>query len=156
MRGLLLGCALVLVIAAAGGTAGAAALASPASAPLALFAVVPAGGYPNAFPFGQCTWWVAFNRRVSWNGNAADWLANATAQGVPTAPSPSVGAIAAFRPGGPYSELGHVAVVVAVTDRTYTVSEMNAIGWGRISTRLLPWPDPYAAGFIPLTATERP
>lgn len=137
------------------GASTAAIALEPRAAPAApLFASVPRGGFADPFPFGQCTWWVAFNRPVTWGGNAGDWLANAVAQGVPTSPTPSVGAIVVYRPGGPYSDLGHVAVVVAVKPDTYTVSEMNAVGWGQVNRRDVPWPDPHAAGFIPAAAGE--
>jgi hypothetical protein len=137
------------------GSSTAAVALEPRAAPAApLFAWVPAGGFPDRFPFGQCTWWVAFNRRVTWGGNAADWLVNAAAQGVAISATPSVGAIVAYRPGGLYSDLGHVAVVVARTSATYTVSEMNAVGWGRVSLRTVAWPDSAAEGFIPLDRSE--
>jgi surface antigen len=130
---------------------------APRAAPDApLFEWVPEGGFPDRFPFGQCTWWAAYNRRVTWNGNAGDWLANARAQGVPTSSRPTVGAIAVYRPGGDYSAYGHVAIVIAVSDAAYTVSEMNAPVWGQVSTRRLSWPDPQVQGFIPVSAAERP
>lgn len=152
-------CAGLLFFSAAsvGATTGVVALNPPVAAPAApLFSWVPSGGFPNGFPFGQCTWWVAFNRRVSWNGNAGDWLANASAQGIPIAATPSVGAIVAYRPGGPYSELGHVAVVIAVNSGSYQISEMNALGWGQVNTREVVWPDPHAAGFIPVLGENAP
>ena len=128
----------------------AAALPSAGAAPL--FSWVPAGGYPDHFPFGQCTWWAAYNHRVSWGGDARDWIANASAQGVAVEGTPSVGAIVSYRPGGAYSTLGHVAIVIKVTPSAYTVSEMNAPKWGEISTRVVPWPDRQVQGFIPLRA----
>ena len=134
-------------------TATAALHMRPADSP-ALFAWVPAGGYPDPFPFGQCTWWVAFNRRVSWGGDARDWARNAQSQGVPSSPLPSVGAIAVYRPGGAYSAFGHVAVVVATSATTYTVSEMNAPDWGRVDVRTIAWPDPAVDLFIPLDPSE--
>jgi len=117
---------------------------------------VPTGGYANRFPFGQCTWWAAYNRKVTWNGNAGDWLVNARAQGVPTNSTPSIGAIVVYRPGGDYSTYGHVAIVVEVTGSSYTVSEMNAVGWGRVSTRTIRWPDVQVQGFIPLPRQDSP
>ncbi len=138
------------------GSAAAAVATAPHQPPAPpLFSWVPSGGFLDPFPYGQCTWWAAYNRRVSWSGNAADWLANAKAQGVPTSEAPSVGAIAIYRPGGDYSAYGHVAIVIAVAPRSYTVSEMNALGWGRVSTRVLRWPDPQVQGFIPLSPAER-
>jgi hypothetical protein len=157
VKAVLLGLALVVGASVAGGASTAVVALAPVAAPaVPLFALVPAGGFPDRFPFGQCTWWVAFNRRVTWGGNARDWLANAAAQGMSTSEIPSVGAIAVYRPGGPYSEFGHVAVVVAVKADTYTVSEMNATGWGQVSRRDMPWPDPHVAGFIPTGAGETP
>ena len=124
---------------------------APRAAPAAsLFSWVPAGGLPDPFPYGQCTWWVAYNRRVSWGGNAADWIANARAQGVATDEVPSVGAIAVYRAGGGYSGYGHVAVVIALEPGAYTVSEMDFTGWGQVSTRSVAWPDTHLEGFIPL------
>ncbi len=153
------GVAILLLLAvpsAIGTTTGAVALSPHAAPATALFTWVPAGGFANSFPFGQCTWWAAYNRSVTWSGNAGDWLANAQAQGVRTASAPSVGAIAVFYPGGDYSRYGHVAIVIAVSADAYTVSEMNAIGWGQVSTRRIGWPDPQAEGFIPLAETDRP
>ena len=140
---------ILLFPALVGSAAASVATAPPATRPPALFAWVPEEGYPDAFPFGQCTWWAAYNHQVSWNGNAGDWLANARAQGVTTTTMPSVGAIVVYRPGGPYSELGHVAIVTATRADGYVVSEMNAPAWGQVTTRELAWPDPDALGFIP-------
>jgi surface antigen len=126
----------------------------PQPAPIApLFPWVPAGGYPDHFPFGQCTWWAAYSRRVSWWGDAGNWLANAAAQGVPTSSVPSVAAIVVYRPGPAYSVHGHVAIVIAIQPAAYTVSEMNFIGEGLVDTRTVSWPDPNVSGFIPLGAT---
>jgi CHAP domain-containing protein len=138
-----------------GATTGAAAR-EPRPAPAReLFAWVPPGGFADRFPFGQCTYWAAYNRRVTWGGNARDWLDNARALGLPTADAPTLGAIAVFWPGGHYSSYGHVAIVTAVGADTYTVSEMNAPVWGRVSTRVIAWPDPEAQGFIPVGGDER-
>ncbi len=149
---------LLLLLGGATGSAAGAAATAPREAPAdPLFSSVPAGGHTNNFPFGQCTWWAAYNREVTWTGNARDWLANAQAQDVPTSDAPSVGAIAVFRPGGEYSLYGHVAVVVAVDSSTYTVSEMNAYaGWGRVDTRTIARPDPQVQGFIPVSSPSPP
>jgi hypothetical protein len=146
---------LLLLPVVAGSVAASVAVTPPAGDRHELFIWVPEGGYPNRFPFGQCTWWAARNHRVTWWGNAADWLRNARAQSVATSEVPSIGAIVVYRPGGLYSELGHVAIVVATTATSYTVSEMNAQRWGVVSIRTLPWPDSAAAGFIPVDAPAR-
>ena len=152
MKLLLAGLALLVTFPAVVGSAAGVIATAPHPAPAArLFSWVPSGGYPDRFPYGQCTWWSAYNRDVTWNGNAGDWLANARAQGVATSDEPSVGAIAVYRPGGGYNNLyGHVAVVIAVGRGSYAVSEMNFVGWGQVSTRSIAWPDPRAEGFIPL------
>ena len=145
--------AILLSFPAVIGSAAGATAAAPHTAPAKeLFAWVPAGGFPDRFPFGQCTWWAAYNRRVTWGGNAGDWLVNARAQGVATSAYPSVGAIAVYRPGGDYSSYGHVAIVIGVRATAYTVSEMNAPRWGEVTTRVVPWPDTQVQGFIPIRA----
>ncbi len=137
------------------GTTAAAVATAPHDPPApALFASVPQGGYPDPFPYGECTWWAAYNREVTWGGNARDWLTNAKAQGVPTSDVPSVGAIAVYEPGGLYSDYGHVAIVTAASAHSYTVSEMHAPLWGRVSTRVIPWPDSRVQGFIPLSSPD--
>ena len=120
-----------------------------------LFPWVPPDGFSDHFPYGQCTWWAAYNHPVSWSGNAGDWLKNASAQGFHTQATPSVGAIAVFWPGAGYSDLGHVAIVIAVSPNAYTVSEMNFMGWGKVNTRTIGWPDAHVEGFIPLQEGKR-
>ena len=140
--------ALLLLPTVVGSAAASVAAALPAPPPAGLFAWVPQGGYPDAFSYGECTWWAAYNHKVTWGGDARDWITNARARGVATADVPSAGAIVVYRPGGAYSALGHVAIVVAVSDGLYTVSEMHAPNWGVVSTRVLLWPDPNVLGFI--------
>lgn len=157
MKLLLLPLALVIMAAAVVAAPAAAISTAPHPAPAnPLFSWVPPGGFPDRFPYGQCTWWAAYNRRITWSGNAGDWLANAAAQGHRTDASPTVGAIAVYRPGPGYDpNFGHVAVVTAVEPGSYAVSEMNFTGWGQVSTRTIAWPDPHIEGFIPLQEDER-
>ena len=63
-----------------------------------------------------------------------------------------VGAVVVYRPGPAYSVFGHVAIVIATQAGSYTVSEMNFMGEGRVDTRTVSWPDPNVSGFIPLEA----
>ena len=141
--------ALLLLPTLVGSAAASVAAALPAASFTRLFPWVPEGGYKDSFPFGECTWWAAYNHKVTWSGDARDWIANAEAQGVATASAPSVGAIAVYRPGGAYSELGHVAIVIDVEASSYRVSEMHAPHWGAVSSRVVRWPDPDVLGFIP-------
>jgi hypothetical protein len=119
---------------------------------LPLFADVPAGGYPDRFPFGQCTWWAAFNVHVTWLGDAGAWLAGARAAGRATSPVPVVQSIVVFAPSPSYSPWGHVGLVVAVGAASFQVSEMNYAdggrGTGTVDLRESPWPDSLVEGFI--------
>ena len=157
MKLLLVPLALVLLVPAMVAAPAVAISTAPRPAPAdPLFSWVPPSGFPNSFPYGQCTWWAAYNRRVTWSGNAGDWLANAAARGLRTESVPSAGAIAVYRPGPGYDpDFGHVAVVIGIALGSYTVSEMNFIGWGRVSTRTVTWPDPRVEGFIPVQKGER-
>ncbi|MGH7643660.1 MAG: CHAP domain-containing protein [Candidatus Dormibacteria bacterium] len=98
-------------------------------------------GSPNPFPAdyqgfatGQCTWYVATRRRVTWHtssgelgGNAGQWLQLASDSGYEVGPDPQVGAIAVYTDAG----AGHVALVVGVAaSGNYTVAEANWVFLG--------------------------
>jgi LysM repeat protein len=93
------------------------------------------GPYPaTGFPAGWCTYYVATKRNVTWRGDAGFWYQNAAAAGYPVGPTPKVGAIMVTWE----SYLGHVAYVEAVNaDGSWTVSEMNYVAFGVISTRTI-------------------
>jgi surface antigen len=67
-------------------------------------------------------------------GNARSWLYNARRSGYKTGSLPVPGAIAWTGAGW----LGHVAYVESVSGNMVTISEMNYLGWNRISQRTLP------------------
>lgn len=97
------------------------------------------GGY-NGYDFGYCTYWVAKLRAQAGNpvpmnlGNASTWAVRAAAMGLPTGSTPQVGAAVVTSTRG----WGHVAYVTAVNDDgTITISEMNRVGWNRVSSRTL-------------------
>lgn len=117
-----------------------------------LFPDVPPGGFEDHFPRGQCTWWAAYNVLVTWGGNAGDWLANASRRGRAVAGRPAVHSIAVYAPSSSYSPYGHVAVVLAVANHWFLVSEMNYADGGRgtgiVDQRWSPWPDPLVEGFV--------
>jgi len=102
----------------------------------------------DGFPWGQCTWYVASRRDVSWAGNA--WLWYAAAAGVrPEGHVPVQGAIAVFDIGW----AGHVAYVEHVNpDGSFVVSEMNFYGtgggWGHVDRRTIVAGDQSVTGFI--------
>ncbi len=116
-----------------------------------LFAEVPPGGYPHStYAWGNCTWWVAYNRVVPpYLGDGWLWLANARDAGMPTSSEPSVGAIVVFRASASYNVAhGHVAVVIAVGPTWFRVSEMNFVGLAVVDERDSPWPDWHVEGFV--------
>ena len=101
------------------------------------------GSSNNTYAWGNCTYYVKsfFNNRIGdfW-GNASSWTYAASAAGavVDSTPVPfsTVAAFAPYQTGaGGY---GHVALVIAVTDTTVTVREMNAQGLNVISDRVIP------------------
>ena len=88
------------------------------------------------FPWGQCTWYVASLRDVSWNGDAWQWASTAAGAGMAEGMQPRAGAIVVFARGGAYSQFGHVAYVVAVNGPTsFTVDEGNYYSLGVVDQR---------------------
>ncbi|MFZ2970008.1 MAG: CHAP domain-containing protein [Minisyncoccia bacterium] len=103
----------------------------------------PQGGH--RFPYGQCTWYVASKLLVPWGGDAKMWLTNSKAYGYKSGKSPVVGSIMVTTENRRY---GHVAVVEAVNGDNITISEMNYVGWGRTSVRVLKATSPVIRGYI--------
>ena len=109
--------------------------------------LVQGASYPTAtFPFGQCTWWVALNHPVSWSGDAWQWWQNSPASQHRSAPA--AGEIVVYGPGHGYSVFGHVALIIAVNEGGFMVSEMNYLGVAVVDQREAPWPDPAVEGFV--------
>jgi surface antigen len=107
-------------------------------------AIVEAPG-PNHFAYGYCTWYVANRRNVPWFGNAIEWWPNARPYGYAEGQTPVVGAIMVTRESG----WGHVAYVESIHgDGSWTVSEMNFVGWNIISSRTLRPGQAPVVGFI--------
>ena len=89
---------------------------------------------PGSFPVGWCTYYVATMRHVTWTGNAGQWYDNARAQGVPVGAAPQKGSIMVTWE----SWAGHVAYVSSVNaDGSWTVLEMNALGFNEIDRRTI-------------------
>jgi surface antigen len=96
------------------------------------------------FPYGQCTYYVATRRNVTWAGNGGAWYAAARAAGRPVGHTPVVGAIAVMWG----SWYGHVAYVERVNpDGSFVVSEWNVAGWAVYDQRTLT-NSPLIIGFI--------
>jgi surface antigen len=102
----------------------------------------------NRYAYGYCTWY-AYNRRTAMGlsvgsnwGNATTWAAYARGAGYRVDNSPSVGAI--MHTSGGWGGYGHVAVVESLnSDGTITISEMNYVGWNRVSSRVVSNPSAY-------------
>jgi surface antigen len=105
---------------------------------------IPSSSGPNHFPYGWCTWWVASKRNVPWSGNAWQWYGNAQAYGRSVGQTPVPGSIMVTWESG----YGHVAYVESVGGGSFTVSEMNYAGWGRVSTRTISTSSVPLIGFI--------
>lgn len=95
------------------------------------------GNWPDHFPWGQCTWYVATQRYVPWWGNANEWVAGAESYGYAVGMTPEVGSIVVWGGGDGYDiGYGHVAYVVAVQSASsFTVHEANYYGLGIVDQR---------------------
>ena len=108
-----------------------------AAATLGFYMGGPVDG--DTYAWGNCTYW-AFAMRLwagnpiptTW-GNANTWDDNAKADGYIVDNTPAVGVV--FQTDG--GDLGHVAYVIAVDDKTgaWTISEMNFKGLNIVSSR---------------------
>ncbi|MGH7903006.1 MAG: CHAP domain-containing protein [Candidatus Dormibacteraceae bacterium] len=92
------------------------------------------GSGRNHFDYGYCTWWVANKRYIPWYGNALEWWPNARAYGYAEGQTPVVGAVMVTDE----SSYGHVAYVESIhPDGSWTVSEMNEVGWAKVDYRTI-------------------
>ena len=98
----------------------------------------------DAYAYGNCTYWVAWRRMQigqpipnNW-GNAINWAVAAAQAGYLVNHVPDYGAIMqdSNAPGGE----GHVAFVEYLNpaDGSWTISEMNRVGWDETDTRVMP------------------
>lgn len=102
-------------------------------------------GTGHRFPYGYCTWYVAQKRYVPWGGNAGTWLYHARAMGYATGKTPRPGAIVVTTENRYY---GHVAIVEKVKGSSFTISEMNYVGYAKTSRRTLSTSSRVIKGFI--------
>jgi surface antigen len=98
----------------------------------------------HSFPWGWCTWYVASRRHVPWGGNAGTWLYHAKAYGANIGRTPKVGAIMVSGE----SRWGHVGIVESVKGGSFTISEMNYAGFGKVDRRTIPSGAGFVKGFI--------
>lgn len=104
------------------------------------------GGYAaiyggNGYDYGYCTWWAATRRAQSGRpvpsnlGNASTWKILAQRAGLSVGSAPQAGAVIWTPPRDYYGHVGYVESVNA--DGSVNVSEMNTVGWGRVSNKTL-------------------
>ncbi|MDP2091145.1 MAG: LysM peptidoglycan-binding domain-containing protein [Candidatus Gracilibacteria bacterium] len=110
--------------------------------------LVKRGGGNSGFAWGNCTWHVAQYKKVTWRGNANQWMANARAKGVATGYTPSVGAIVQFSGRGYNPVYGHVGIVTGVTDSEILVSDMNYRRLNEVTYRKVSKDDRTIQGYI--------
>ena len=104
------------------------------------------GGYSpiyggNGYDYGYCTWWAAVRRSQvgkpipSNLGNASTWKTLAQRAGLSVGNTPAKHAVIWTPPRDYYGHVGFVEEVNA--DGSVQISEMNVIGWGKVSRKTL-------------------
>ena len=95
----------------------------------------------DTYAYGNCTYWAYLRRQqinevipTTW-GNANTWATRAQADGYFVDHTPSYGAIMQTT----FGALGHVAFVESVdsVSGTWTISEMNVVGWDVIDNQTM-------------------
>lgn len=96
----------------------------------------------DTYDYGNCTYWASLQRLQigkaipnTW-GNANTWATRAKADGYLVDHTPEVGAIMQTTAG----QWGHVAIVTNVDPLTgsWTISEMNYVGYDEVDSRTFP------------------
>lgn len=105
-------------------------------------------GRGSKFAWGNCTYFVANHKNVTWHGNANSWLRNAAAAGVPTGNNPVPGAIVSFQGSGYNPYYGHVGLVVSVDGDDVVVKDMNYRRLNEVTIRRVPKNDGSIRGYI--------
>ena len=105
-------------------------------------------GKSRGFVGGNCTWYVAQNKSVTWRGNAKDWMRNAKADGAKTGQTPVVGAIVQFSGSGYNRYYGHVGIVAGIEWGNIIVKDMNYRGLYEVTIRKMPIDHPGIDGYI--------
>jgi len=99
----------------------------------------------HLFPRGYCTYYVATQMKITFGGNAKNWLANAKASGYVTGKEAAPRSAVVMS----ISRYGHVAYVNSVNDDgTITISEMNYDHYNRVDTRTISVNDSSIRGYI--------
>jgi LysM repeat protein len=105
-------------------------------------------GKSRGFVWGNCTWYVAQYKSVSWRWNANQWLKNAKAAWVKTGQIPVPGSIVQFSGRGYNRYYGHVGIVADVTDDHIIIKDMNYRSLYEVTIRKVPRDDVTIDGYI--------
>lgn len=105
-------------------------------------------GNGRGFAWGNCTYYVANHKNVTWRGNANAWLRNAAAAGVPTGKTAAAGAIVSFSGYGYNPYYGHVGIVADIDGDDLIIRDMNYRRVGEVTIRRVSKNDPSIRGFI--------
>lgn len=100
------------------------------------------------FAWGNCTYFVAKYKNVTWRGNAKDWLPNAKKQGLSTGSNPAIGSIIVFHGRGYNPYYGHVGIVVDLDGSDVIVKDMNYRRINEVTTRRVNRNDGAISGYI--------
>jgi surface antigen/LysM repeat protein len=110
--------------------------------------LVKYNGKSKGFVWGNCTYYVATHKNVTWRWNANQWLRNAAAAGVSTGSKPVPGAIISFSGRGYNPYYGHVWIVKSVEGDSIIVSDMNYRKLNEVTVRKIPKNDATIRGYI--------
>lgn len=102
----------------------------------------------SKFAYGNCTYFVANHKNVTWKWNANQWLANARAAWVPTWNEAANWAIISFRGSWYNPYYWHVWIVSEVWDDYIIVKDMNYRRFNEVTVRKIPKDDPSIKWFI--------
>lgn len=105
-------------------------------------------GKGKSFAWGNCTYFVANYKNVTWRGNANQWLRNAKKAGVATGSKPVAGAIISFSGGGYNPWYGHVGIVMEVHDDYLIIKDMNYRRLNEVTVRKVNRDDGAINGYI--------
>ncbi|MBI5530263.1 MAG: LysM peptidoglycan-binding domain-containing protein [Candidatus Doudnabacteria bacterium] len=107
-------------------------------------------GVNHIFPKGYCTYYVASRMKITFGGNAKNWLANAKASGyvVSQEAAPRTAVVMTGNASRSMRLYGHVAYVEKVEDGKILISEMNYVGFNKTSQRWLSIHDASIRGYI--------
>lgn len=111
------------------------AVAPKNTVPLKSWYEIKYTGKWSRFAYGNCTYYVANHKNVTWRWNANQWLNNARAAWVPTGQQATPWAIVSFGWGWYNPYYGHVWIVSEVWDDYIIVKDMNYRRFNEVTVR---------------------